>query len=177
MFDWFFNRLDPKILKMEEWVNRQVVQPDKIDIDLDNVAVNEIRPNDRFRTSFKDHPLGNNMGPFLVNAHGAKLLGYLKGEGNAEAFALLSIRDHIYWRHRDAGATEDFLAPAFIDMEDFHTYIYPNKDYWQLVLRTQAYTANKHKVQQPGLHLSEIRGYMELSNANSKRNPQREQSH
>lgn len=169
MFDWFFERLDPKILKMEEWVNRQVVEPDKIDIDLDKVGVDEIRPNDRFRALFKSETLGVSMGPFLVNCHGARLLGYLKGEGRAEAFALLSIRGNIYWRHRESGTTEDFLSPAFDDMQGFHNYISPNEDYWQMVLRTQAYIANTHNVYQPSLHLSEIKSYMELNGAYSER--------
>ena len=88
MFDFFWNWLDPKILRMENWVNIQVVQPDKADIDLDKLSKGEVRENTMFRKPIPGTD-GSVYGPFITNLCGAKLLGYLQGPDSTEMFCLL----------------------------------------------------------------------------------------
>lgn len=136
MFDWFYNWLDPKILQLERWVNRKVVEIDKIDIDLDKVKRTEIRENPMFRNP----PKSGENGPFIVNLMGSEVVEYLSGPGEMEAFVLLrSKKGELWWRHRDAGTTEDFRHVAFPDMKNFFEYAIGDSDkYWQCVLRTKA---------------------------------------
>lgn len=140
MFDWFYTWLDPKILRLEVWVNRKVIEFDKIDIDLDKVKIGEIRDNPMFRQP----PKGGEHGPFITNLHGAAVVEFLAGPGQMEAFALLNCRGELWWRHRDAGTTEDFRGVAFQDMQRFFEYAIGDRDkYWDCVLRTKALKADE----------------------------------
>lgn len=135
MMNWFYNWLDPKILRLEQWVNRKVVEFDKIDIDLDKVKKGEVRDNPMFRTP----PNSGEHGPFLTNLQGATILETLAGPGELEAFALLNMDGALWWRHREAGTTEDFKHAAFESMEQFFEYVNGDKDqYWSCLLRTKA---------------------------------------
>lgn len=139
MFDWFYNWLDPKILKLERWVNKKVIEIDKIDIDLDKVKKSEVRENPMFRNP----PDSGEYGPFITNLQGGLVVEYLSGPGELEAFALIQVSDgndeHLWWRHRDAGTTEDFRHPAFSSMQEFFEYaINDSSKYWDCVLRTKA---------------------------------------
>jgi hypothetical protein len=135
MFDWFYNWLDPKILKLERWVNKKVVEIDKIDIDLDKVKKLEVRENPMFRNP----PDSGKNGPFITNLQGGEVVEYISGPGEMEAFALLRFDDELWWRHRDAGTTEDFRHPAFSDMKHFFEYAIGDVEkYWECVLRTKA---------------------------------------
>jgi hypothetical protein len=135
MLNWFYSWLDPRILRVEEWVNARVIDFDKIDIDLDKVKKGEVRDNPMFRTP----PDTGNNGPFLVNLQGAKTIEWLHGPGKLEAFALLDFKGERWWRHRDAGTTEDFRAAAFENMREFFTYAIGDAEkYWDCVLRTKA---------------------------------------
>jgi hypothetical protein len=136
MVNWFYNWLDPKILRLEKWVNAKVVEVDKIDIDLDKVKKGEVRDNPMFRQP----PNSGEYGPFLTNLQGAGVVEYLIGPGEMEAFALLSTKDgELWWRHRDAGTTEDFRHPAFPNLQGFFEYAIGDREkYWNCVLRTKA---------------------------------------
>ena len=135
MMNWFYNWLDPKILRIEQWVNQKVIEPDKLDIDLDKVKKGEVRDNPMFRTP----PTTGEHGPFLTNLQGAKTEEYLYGPGELEVFALMNLAGELWWRHRDAGTTEDFRHPAFPDLQGFFMYVHSDKDkYWDCVLRTKA---------------------------------------
>lgn len=135
MMNWFYNWLDPKILRVEQWVNKKVIEPDKIDIDLDKVKKGEVRDNPMFRQP----PNSGEYGPFLTNLQGATNLEQIVGPGELEAFALLNHEGKLWWRHRDAGTTEDFKHEAFENMQEFFTYAIGDSDkYWDCVLRTKA---------------------------------------
>jgi hypothetical protein len=135
MMNWFYNWLDPKILRVEAWVNQKVIEPDKIDIDLDKVKKGEVRENNMFRQP----PDSGKNGPFIVNLQGADTVEFMYGPGKMEVFALLKHNGQLWWRHRDAGTTEDFKHPAFKDMEKFFLFVVGDKDkYWDCVLRTKA---------------------------------------
>lgn len=135
MFNWFYNWLDPKILRLEVWVNKKVIEFDKIDIDLDKVKIGEVRDNPMFRQP----PESGDYGPYLTNLQGATLKEGLFGPGDMEAFALMDLDGELWWRHRDAGTTEDFRGAAFADMQAFFEYAIGDKDkYWDCVLRTKA---------------------------------------
>jgi hypothetical protein len=137
MMNWFYNWLDPKILRVEQWVNQKVIERDKIDIDLDKIKVGEVRDNPMFRQP----PNSGENGPFLTNMQGAACVEILMGPGNMEAFALMNHGGNLWWRHRDAGTTEDFRGVAFHDMQAFFIYAIGDKDkYWDCVLRTKALT-------------------------------------
>lgn len=136
MINWFYNWLDPKILRLEKWINKKVIEIDKIDIDLDKVKVGEVRDNPMFRQP----PNSGEHGPFLTNLQGAQPIEFLIGPGEMEAFVLLSAKDgELWWRHRDAGTTEDFRHCAFSDMKAFFEYAIGDQEkYWSCVLRTKA---------------------------------------
>jgi hypothetical protein len=135
MLNWFYNWLDPKILKIETWVNQKVVEKDKLDIDLDKIKKGEVRDNPMFRNP----PKSGDHGPFLTNLTGAIATEYLDGPGPLEAFALFDLDGELWWRHRDAGTTEDFKGAAFDDMKEFFSYAIGDIDkYWDCVLRTKA---------------------------------------
>lgn len=135
MLNWFYNWLDPKILRLEAWVNRKVIEPDKIDIDLDKVKPGEVRDNPMFRQP----PNSGDYGPYLVNLQGAALVDYMVGPNEMEVFALLNLDGELWWRHRDSGTTEDFRHPAFKDMKNFFEYAIGDSDkYWACQLRTKA---------------------------------------
>ena len=143
MMNWFYNWLDPKILRIEQWVNKKVIEIDKIDIDLDKIKVGEIRDNPMFRQP----PGSGDYGPYLTNLQGAEPMEHLVGPGELEAFVLFKHRPYpgaapqLWWRHRDAGATEDFKGEAFETMKDFFAYAIGDDDkYWSCVLRTKALT-------------------------------------
>ena len=139
MLNWFYNWLDPKILRIEQWVNKKVIEPDKIDIDLDKVKKGEVRDNPMFRQP----PNSGDHGPYLTNLQGAVLKEFLQGPGPMEAFALVELDGELWWRHRDAGTTEDFRGVAFADMKMFFTYAIGDQDkYWDCVLRTKAMENN-----------------------------------
>ena len=145
MMDWFYNWLDPKILRVEKWVNMKVIEVDKIDLDLDKVKKGEVRDNPMFRQP----PDTGDHGPFLTNLQDGDILEHLVGPGQVEAFALIEhqqTRDHapeLWWRHRDAGTTEDFRHAAFADMKAFFEYTTGNGNYWDCVLRTKALEKNE----------------------------------
>ncbi len=135
MLNWFYNWLDPKILRVEEWVNAKVIEADKIDIDLDKVKKGEVRDNPMFRQP----PDSGEYGPYLVNLQGARTVEWLHGPGKLEAFALMELDGALWWRHREAGTTEDFRGEAFEDMKSFFAYaIGDSEKYWDCVLRTKA---------------------------------------
>jgi len=135
MMNWFYNWLDPKILRIEKWVNKKVIEIDKIDIDLDKVKPGEVRENPMFRTP----PNSGDHGPFLTNLQGATPVEHLFGPGDLEAFVRFEHHGEMWWRHRDAGTTEDFRGVAFADMKDFFSYaIGDDSKYWDCVLRTKA---------------------------------------
>jgi hypothetical protein len=137
--NWFYNWLDPKILRLERWINNKVIERDKIDIDLDKIKPDEIRDNPMFRQP----PNSGEYGPSLTNLQGAEVLDFLAGPGEMEAFALLDLNGELWWRHRDSGVTEDFRHPAFLTMKEFFVYAgnEPNK-FWDCVLRTKALAEN-----------------------------------
>ncbi len=137
MFNFFFNWLDPKILNMERWINKKVIEPDKMDTDLDKVKKGEVRKNDMFNKSVVGSP-DEKYGPFITNMTGAKLISFVYGPGSTEAFSLHSVEGTLWWRHRDAGSTQDFAGPAFDDMREFMAYINIDIKFWDCVLRTQA---------------------------------------
>lgn len=136
MLNWFWNWLDPKILKLEVWVNKKVIQPEYIDIDLDKVKKGELRPNNMFRQP----PNSGEYGPYVMNLTGASTVELLYGPNPLEAFALMDHNGEMVWRHRDAGSTEDFQHPAFDDMKEFFHYVQGGDDskYWECVLKTKA---------------------------------------
>ena len=135
MLNWFYNWLDPKILRVEAWVNKKVIEIDKMDIDLDKVKVGEVRDNPMFRQP----PNSGDYGPFLTNLQGVDIKDFLVGPGELEAFALLQLNGELWWRHRESGTTEDFRHPAFSDMKAFFEYaIGDSGKYWDCVLRTKA---------------------------------------
>ena len=141
MMHWFYNWLDPKILRLEKWVNKQVIQPDKLDLDLDKIKKGEVRDNPMFRQP----PKSGEYGPFLTNLQGAETIESLHGPGELEAFGLLKYAQsaghapEFWWRHREAGTTEDFKQEAFENMKEFFEYtIGDTEKYWSCVLRTQA---------------------------------------
>ncbi len=135
MLNWFYNWLDPKILRLEKWVNRKVIDPKLIDIDLDKVKVGEVRDNNMFRQPPKD----GSYGPFLVNLQGGEITEYMVGPSEFEAFAQILYKDEIWWRHRDGGTTEDFRGAAFEDLKEFFEYCHGSTDkYWDCQLRTKA---------------------------------------
>jgi len=163
MFDFFWNWLDPKILKMENWVNIRVVDTDKVDIDLDKLKKGEVRENNMFRKPIPGSE-GQVYGPFITNLSGAKLMGYLQGPDTTEMFCLLEKQDKLWWRHRIAGSTEDFMGKAFEDMEEFFLYVNGDTNkFWECALRTQAtlVDSNKH----PILSIVEIKSYVSTTNA------------
>lgn len=160
VFDFFWNWLDPKILKMESWVNHKVVEPDKIDIDLDKVKKGDVQKNDMFRKAIPGKD-GDIYGPFLTNLTGSQILGYLQGPSSVEAFALLNKDDELWWRHRDAGTTEDFQVGAFFDMEEFFMYAHADMSlYWDCVLRTTAELADHKTHLMPALKIPDIRAFV-----------------
>lgn len=135
MLDWFYNWLDPKILRLEKWVNQKVVEPNKLDLDLDKIKKGEVRDNPMFRQPPKD----GKYGPFITNLQGSEIVETLSGPGEMEAFGLLDCRGALWWRHREAGTTEDFKHEAFQDMKEFFGYVTGDESkYWACVLRTQA---------------------------------------
>jgi len=135
MMNWFYNWLDPKILRLEKWVNHKVIEIDKIDLDLDKIKPGEVRDNPMFRQP----PNSGEHGPFITNLQGATPLDYLIGPGHMEAFVKFDHDGAIWWRHRDAGTTEDFRGEAFADLKTFFTYAIGDDDkYWDCVLRTKA---------------------------------------
>lgn len=135
MMNWFYNWLDPKILRLEKWVNQKVIEPDKIDIDLDKVKKGEIRDNPMFRQP----PNSGEHGPFITNLQGASVVEYIVGPGHMEAFVQFDFEGEIWWRHRDAGTTEDFRGEAFGNLKEFFSYANGDEDkYWDCVLRTKA---------------------------------------
>ena len=135
MLNWFYNWIDPKILRLEKWVNHKVIQPELIDIDLDKVGKDEVRDNNMFRQPPKD----GSYGPFLTNLQDGTVLEYMVGINEFEAFAKIECRGESWWRHRDGGTTEDFREPAFDDMQEFFTYAHGDSEkYWECQLRTKA---------------------------------------
>ena len=161
MFDFLWNWLDPKILKMENWVNLKVIEPDKIDIDLDKVKKNEVRENNMFRKPIPGTN-GKVYGPFIIQLTGARLLGFLVGPYVAVVLFWVDNNTRLWWRHRVGGSTEDFMEEAFIDMEDFYRYVSAagGDKYWDCVLRTEAtLTALKEGVG-PELTIPDIRTFL-----------------
>lgn len=135
MLNWFYNWLDPKILRLEKWVNKKVVTRELIDIDLDKVKKGEVRENNMFRQPPKDGAFG----PFLANLQGGEVTEYLIGIHDMEAFIKIAHEGDNWWRHRDGGTTEDFTEEAFGDMKEFFTYCHGDADkYWDCQLRTKA---------------------------------------
>ena len=161
MFNFFFNWLDPKIIRMEKWVNQKVVEPDKLDIDLDKVKKGEVRGTEMFNRTLATpkNPDGSKLGPFIVNLQNADLLSIMFGPGKVEAFALYQHQSGLWWRHRDGGVTHDFRGAAFDDMQEFVAFIDTDINYWECVLRTEA---RMSELDLPPCHLriSEIKEFM-----------------
>lgn len=136
MLNWFYNWLDPKIMRVEAWVNRKVIERDKLDIDLDKIKKGEVRDNPMFRQP----PNSGDHGPYLTNLQGAQILEFLVGPGPMQAFGLYDLDGEFWWRHRDGGTTEDFRHPAFQNMQEFFIYATGQDEdkYWGCVLRTKA---------------------------------------
>ena len=122
---------------MEKWINKRVIEPDKMDTDLDKVKKGEIRKNDMFSKSVAGSP-DEKYGPFIINMTGAKLVSFVFGPGQTEAFSLHNVDGILWWRHRDAGSTQDFAGPAFDTMQEFVSYVNTDVEFWACVLRTQA---------------------------------------
>lgn len=162
MFNFFFNWLDPKIMRMEKWVNQKVIEPDKLDIDLDKVKKGEVRDTEMFnRTLPPSKPTGGTkLGPYIVNLQNADLLSIMFGPGKVEAFALYKHSSGLWWRHRDGGVTHDFRVMAFDDMQEFVTFIDADINYWECVLRTEA-RMSESKLSPGRLKISEIRKFIE----------------
>ena len=137
MLNWFFNWLDPKILDLEKWVNRKVVMPDALDIDLDGLKKGEVRGTEMFNKTLPDSD-GLKLGPFITNMQGAKLISLMYGPGEVEAFALYQKAHELWWRHRDGGTTHDFRVAAFDDMQEFVAFIDTDINFWECVLRSEA---------------------------------------
>lgn len=136
MLDWFYRWLDPKILRLETWVNKKVVSPDLIDVDLDKIKRGEIRDNTVYRLPPKD----GSLGPFVTNLQGAKLVEFVYGTTDFEAFVKFDHDGEFWWRHRDGGTTEDFKEEAFETLQEFFEYIHGDTaKYWECVLKTKAY--------------------------------------
>lgn len=141
MFDWFFNWLDPKILNMERWVNHKVVEPDKLDIDLDKVKKGCVSKSVFFTDPVKGR---EETGPMIANIQGARLIGYLTGINTAEAFGLFLHNGSLLWRHRDAGTTQDYTFAAFDGMNEFFLHVHNEQSlYWDCCLRTAALFGDK----------------------------------
>ena len=161
MFNFFFNWLDPKIMRMEKWVNQKVIEPDKLDIDLDKVKKGEIRQTEMFNRTLatsKD-PNDSKLGPFIANLGNSKLLSIMFGPGEVEAFALYEHSTGLWWRHREGGVTHDFRGAAFDDMQEFVAFIDTNINFWECVLRTEARMSELNL--KPGhLKISEIKEFM-----------------
>lgn len=146
MLNWFYNWLDPKILRLEKWVNHQIIQPDKIDIDLDKIKKGEVRDNPMYRQP----PSTGEFGPFITNLQGGTTLEFLLGADEMEAFAMVNHDDALWWRHRHAGTTSDFKHPAFENMQEFFMYIHGDEsEYWTCMLKTKAsgYTVGDEAVE------------------------------
>lgn len=152
---------------MENWVNIKVIDPDKVDIDLDKLKKGEVRENNMFRKPIPGSD-GSVYGPFITNLSGAELMGYLQGPDHTEAFCLLKKEDKLWWRHRIAGSTEDFMGPAFRDMEEFFSYVNGDKEkFWECALRTQAILSEGNRT--PELSIADIRSYVSTTNATGTR--------
>ena len=135
MLNWFYNWIDPKILRLEKWVNKKVVTPELIDIDLDKVKKGEERDNNMFRQPPKD----GSFGPFLANLQGAEVVEFMYGVGEMEAFVKFNHETGIWWRHRDGGTTEDYKEQAFDNLKAFFEYCHGDSEkYWECQLRTKA---------------------------------------
>ena len=161
MFNWFFNWLDPKILNMERWVNRKVLEPDKIDIDLDRVKKGEHKEIEMyFRGSSHIDSMDKKFGPFVANLEGAELLSFIFGPGEIEAFSLLNLDGKLWWRHRDAGVTHDFRVMAFDDMQEFTAFIGMEIGFWECVLRSEAKLAELKTKPHLLLKISDVKEYI-----------------
>lgn len=160
MFNFFFNWLDPKILRMEQWVNLQVIHPDKLDIDLDKVKKGEVRDTEMFNRTLPTAEGQKKMGPFITNLQGGELLSLVFGPGEVEAFGLFKHDDNLWWRHRDAGTTHDFRVAAFDDMQEFVAFIDSEFNFWECVLRSEARLSEMGQSTKFPLQLSEIKQYI-----------------
>ncbi len=138
MFNMFFNWLDPKILNMEKWVNEKVIEPDKLDVDLDKVKKGEVRETEMFNRTIPSKEGHQEVGPFITNLQGSDLMALVFGPGEVEAFALYDRGTELWWRHRDGGTTHDFRVSAFDDMQEFVAFVDADINYWECVLRTEA---------------------------------------
>jgi hypothetical protein len=135
MMNWFYNWLDPKILTLEKWVNRKVVNETLIDVDLDKLKPGEVRVNNMFRQP----PKNGDHGPFLAYLQGGSIDECMVGVNEFEAFSKITYNGEVWWRHRDGGTTEDFKSPAFKTMKEFFEYCHGDTDkYWDCQLRTKA---------------------------------------
>ena len=123
----FYSWLDPKILKLELWVNKKVVEANKIDLDLDRVGKGTVL-------------LLTDDEPQVAYLQGGEVLEYVRGRTDMEGFALIKATDdQLWWRHREYGMTKDFRRSAFLDMKAFFTFCTDKPEkYWDCVLRTKA---------------------------------------
>jgi len=159
VFNFFFNWIDPKILRMEKWVNKKVIEPDKIDLDLDKIKKGEVRKTDMYS---KPNPANfdEKHGPFITNLTGADLIGFLLGPGEIEAYSLLEKDNTLWWRHRDAGVTQDFKMVAFNSMQEFVGYVDENVNFWECALRTEAFLSDFKISYRPQQQIQDIKGYV-----------------
>ena len=159
MFNFFFNWIDPKILRMEKWVNKKVIEPDKIDLDLDKIKKDEVRKTDMYSKPMPSN-FDESYGPFITNLTGAGLVGFLLGPGEIETYALLEKENDLWWRHRDAGVTQDFKVAAFDDMQEFVSYVDENVNFWECALRTEAFLSDFKTSYRPQQQIQDIKGYV-----------------
>lgn len=148
---------------MEKWVNRKVVEPDKLDIDLDKVKKGEVRDTEMFNKTLPHTNGKGTLGPFIVNLENADLLSLVFGPGDVEAFALYQQDHKLWWRHRDGGVTHDFQLAAFDDMQEFMAFIDVDINFWECVLRSEA-RACEFKVLHNRLKVSKIKEYIKEYN-------------
>lgn len=118
-------------------MNRKVVEPNRLDIDLDALKKGEVRETEMFNRKMPDK-CGGILGPFVVNLQNAALVSLMFGPGEVEAFALYEHENALWWRHRDGGSTHDFRVAAFDDMQEFVAFIDNSINYWECVLRSEA---------------------------------------
>ncbi len=162
MLNKFFNWLDPKIINMEKWIHQKVVEPDKIDVDLDKIKKGQHKATEMFYKSAPHNQsnLDEKYGPFIANLEGAKLMSLMYGPGETEAFSLLDFKGNLWWRHRDGGTTHDFRVMAFDDMQEFTEFIGMDTNFWECVLRSEARFADLKTAFRPPLKISDVKKFI-----------------
>lgn len=144
-------------------MNCKVVEPDKLDIDLDKIKKGGVRDVEMFNRLSKKDSEDMKLGPFIVNLEDADLVSLMYGPGEMEAFALYEHGHDLWWRHREGAMTHDFRVAAFGDMQEFVAFIDDSINYWECVLRTEARISG-FKGKQMRLKVSEVKGFVKKHN-------------